>query len=94
MQFNTSESPDNWNYYYDETMGDKDIKTTHINLSPWGTYSFRILANNDVGFSEPSLPTKTQCTTPPERPGSNPKNGRTLTYTKGKLIISWTVSMH
>ncbi|XP_045164292.1 neuroglian-like isoform X1 [Mercenaria mercenaria] len=88
VQFNTSESPDNWMYYYDEIPG--EVETTYMNLSPWGTYSFRLLAKNDVGFSKPSEPTKQQCTTPPERPGGNPKDVRTLTHKMGKLIVTWT----
>lgn len=88
VQFNTSENPVHWNYYFEEIPG--DVKTIHINLPPWGTYSFRILAKNGVGYSEPSLPTKDQCTTPPEKPGGNPKDVRTLTYKKGKLIVTWT----
>ena len=91
VQFNTSENPVHWNYYFEEIPG--DVKTIHINLPPWGTYSFRILAKNGVGYSEPSLPTKDQCTTPPEKPGGNPKDVRTLTYKKGKLIVTWTVSI-
>lgn len=90
MQFNTSESPDNWMYYYDEISG--DVLTTRINLSPWGSFSFRLLAKNEVGFSKPSDPTKQQCTTPPEKPGGNPKDVRTLTHKMGKLIVTWTVS--
>ena len=91
VQFNTSENPAHWNYYYEEILG--DVKTVHVNLPPWGTYSFRILAKNGVGYSEPSLPTKGTCTTPPEKPGGNPKDVRTLTYKKGKLIVTWTVSI-
>ena len=90
VQFNTSENPLHWNYYFEEIPG--DVKSIHVNLPAWGTYSFRILAKNSVGYSGPSSPTKDHCTTPPEKPGGNPKDVRTLTYKKGKLIVTWTVS--
>lgn len=89
VQFNTSESPENWKNYYDEIA--VDSTSIHVNLSPWGTYSFRLLARNDVGYSKPSNPTRQVCTTPPERPGGNPRDVRTLTHKKGKLIVTWTV---
>lgn len=89
VQFNTSDNPADWNYYSETVPGDE--KMALVNLSPWVTYRFRLLAKNRVGFSEPSQPTKTDCTTPPERPGSNPKNVHTLTHKQGKLIVTWTV---
>ena len=89
VQFNTSDNPLNWNNYYDSIAG--DVESIHVNLAPWGTYNFRLLAKNDVDFSEPSLPTKQECTTTPTRPGGNPKNVRTLTYKTGKMIVTWEV---
>ena len=91
VQFNTSDNPNIWHYYNENIPGDEVM--TRVNLSPWLIYNFRLLAKNDVGFSEPSEPTKQQCITPPERPSSNPKNVHTLTHKMGKLIVTWTVSM-
>lgn len=92
VQYNTSENPNYWNNYYEE-ISDSETQTT-LELAPWVTYSFRVLAQNTVGYSEPSLPTVTTCTSPPDHPVGNPKNVRTLTHKKGKLIISWTVSVY
>lgn len=93
IQFNTSDNPFYWNSADEEIEYlDKKSKTAFITLSPWGWYSFRVMAKNSLGYSEPSLPTKTECNTPPERPTSNPVNVKTKTDKKGKLIITWDVS--
>lgn len=92
VQFNTSDNPAFWHYYNENIPGNKEL--ARVNLSPWVTYNFRLLAKNRVGFSEPSQPTKMHCTTPPERPGSNPKDVHTLTHKMGKLIVTWTVCTH
>ncbi|XP_022300352.2 neuroglian-like [Crassostrea virginica] len=90
IQFNTSDNPFYWNSADEEIEYlDKKSKTAFITLSPWGWYSFRVMAKNSLGYSEPSLPTKTECNTPPERPTSNPVNVKTKTDKKGKLIITW-----
>ena len=91
MQFNTSDNPSQWNNYYEEIPGENKKGTVH--LLPWGTYSFRILTRNTLGYSEPSIPTHDTCTTPPDHPDGNPNNVRTLTYKKNKLIIAWMVSV-
>lgn len=38
--------------------------TTHLELSPYVYYSFRVLARNDVGYSEPSYPSSQYRTNP------------------------------
>ncbi|KAL3853695.1 hypothetical protein ACJMK2_017217, partial [Sinanodonta woodiana] len=88
VQFNTSDNPKMWNNYYEEIP--PTVRTTHIHLSPWGMYSIRMLAKNSAGYSDPSLPTKKTCTTPPDHPGGNPKDVRSLTHKKNKLIVTWT----
>ncbi|XP_067685215.1 neuroglian-like isoform X1 [Haliotis asinina] len=89
IQYNTSESKDTWHDSDDRSLGDE--QTAYVNLNPWGTYSFRVLAMNSVGISKPSKPTKRSCTTPPERPYRNPDNVHTTTEKKGMLVIEWTV---
>ncbi|KAH3835509.1 hypothetical protein DPMN_108862 [Dreissena polymorpha] len=89
VQFNTSDNPSEWINYHDEIPG--KVQTTYVNLPPWGMYNFRVLARNKVDYSKPSNPTRQPCTTPPERPSTNPKDVRTQTHKKGKLIVSWTV---
>ncbi|KAL5014046.1 hypothetical protein ScPMuIL_008316 [Solemya velum] len=87
VQFNMSDNPHFWHNYHEQIPS--STKLTQVNLSPWGRYSFRLLSRNIVGYSDPSSVTKKQCTTPPDHPGSNPEDVRTLTHKKGKLIITW-----
>lgn len=90
IQYNTSDNAFYWNSADEEVEYlDMSSKTAFISLSPWGWYSFRVLAKNSLGYSDPSKPTKKECNTPPERPTSNPVNVRTKTDKEGKLIITW-----
>ena len=90
VQYNTSDSPNYWNSNYEEIPKSAPEPRT-IDLSPWAKYSFRVLSRNSIGYSEPSLPTKTTCSTPPGHPDRNPDKVRTKTDKKYKLIISWEV---
>ena len=89
VQFNTSEDPLTWNSGT-ETLG--SVKSAKVDLYPWAEFRFRVLAKNDFGYSEPSLPTAEMCVLPPDRPLQNPGDVAALTHEKGKLIITWTVS--
>ncbi|KAL8614800.1 hypothetical protein ACOMHN_065580 [Nucella lapillus] len=66
-----------------------DMQHANIELSPWGTYAFRVKAVSELGVSKPSHVTGRSCTTPPERPDTNPKNVRTRTDIKNTLVIEW-----
>lgn len=88
VQYNTSDNPNYWNSNYEEIPKSAPEPRT-IDLSPWAKYSFRVLSRNSIGYSEPSSPTKTTCSTPPGHPDRNPDKVRTKTEKKYKLIISW-----
>lgn len=90
VQYNTSDNPNYWNSNYEEIPKSAPEPRT-IDLSPWAKYSFRVLSRNSIGYSEPSLPTKTTCSTPPGHPDRNPDKVRTKTDKKYKLVISWEV---
>nr|XP_020470051.1 neuronal cell adhesion molecule-like isoform X16 [Monopterus albus] len=63
--------------------------TAQLNLSPYVYYSFRVLALNQVGYSQPSLPSH-QYRTNPAAPDENPSGVRGVGTEPGTLVISWT----
>ncbi|XP_077401581.1 neuronal cell adhesion molecule a isoform X3 [Vanacampus margaritifer] len=63
--------------------------TAQLELSPYVYYSFRVLAKNQVGYSQPSLPSR-QYRTNPSAPDENPSDVRGEGKEPGNLVISWT----
>ncbi|CAJ1054974.1 neuronal cell adhesion molecule a [Xyrichtys novacula] len=63
--------------------------TAQLRLSPYVYYSFRVLALNHVGYSEPSQPSS-QYRTNPAAPDENPSNVQGLGTETGNIVISWT----
>ncbi|XP_031721458.1 neuronal cell adhesion molecule a isoform X7 [Anarrhichthys ocellatus] len=63
--------------------------TAQLNLSPYVYYSFRVLAVNHVGYSQPSQPSS-QYRTNPAAPDENPSDIQCVGTKPGNLVISWT----
>ncbi|KAM9846169.1 neuronal cell adhesion molecule a [Aulostomus maculatus] len=63
--------------------------TAQLHLSPYVYYSFRVLAQNHVGYSQPSQPSS-QYRTNPAAPDENPSNVKAVGTKPGNLVISWT----
>lgn len=60
-----------------------------MELSPGLNYTFRILAFNRVGMSEPSE--YTECASPGLPPDHSPENVTVVPGDPGTLIVSWQV---
>ncbi|XP_012943169.1 neuroglian isoform X3 [Aplysia californica] len=87
LQYNTSFNPDQWNF---GLKVNATLNKVNMTLSPFVDYTFRVIAYNKIGPSEPSFPSKVVCTTKPDRPSFHPRNLRTLGHQPGKLYIEWT----
>lgn len=62
-------------------------------MTPWANYTFRVIARNKIGPSEPSGHSGV-CETPEDVPYKNPDNVIGKGSQKDNLVISWTVSVH
>jgi hypothetical protein len=76
------------------------FKTTHlpsnqndlrVSLSCWANYTFRVIAYNRVGVSEPSPVSESMCTTGRCRPKTNPVDVKASATQSAPLLIEWEV---
>ena len=92
IQFNTTFAPDTW-INIDSNVS-RDTRSMEVELSPWGNYTFRVLARNKIGTSYPSEHTKTVCRTDLAEPAKNPANVIVEGDQPNNLVVFWTVSAH
>ncbi|XP_062300022.1 neuronal cell adhesion molecule a isoform X1 [Scomber scombrus] len=71
------------------TEVDGTSTTAQLNLSPYVYYTFRVLAENQVGFSQPSQASR-QYRTNPAAPDENPSDVQGEGTEADNLVISWT----
>lgn len=90
MQFNTTFTPDTWIDI--ETNVSQSQRSIMVALSPYGNYTFRVLARNKIGISPPSQHTQDVCRTEADRPTKNPENVIGEGDLPDNLVIFWTVS--
>ncbi|XP_043196400.1 tyrosine-protein phosphatase Lar-like isoform X3 [Amphibalanus amphitrite] len=57
------------------------------NLAPYTEYEFRVIAVNNIGRGQPSVPV--QVTTGPTEPGSAPKNVHVRPLSSSTLVVKW-----
>jgi len=76
------------------------FRTTHlpsnqydlrVSLSCWANYTFRVIAYNRVGASDPSPISESMCSTTTCRPRANPVGVRAYTTQFIPLLIEWDV---
>ncbi|KAL7867499.1 hypothetical protein SRHO_G00088830 [Serrasalmus rhombeus] len=84
---------------YEDSLHEQDVwnnmtevpgtsTTAHLDLSPYVYYSFRVLALNDVGLSEASIPSR-QYRTNPASPDENPSDVEGTGTEPDNMVISW-----
>jgi len=88
VQFNTTFMPDTW--YDIATNISQNDRRLVANLSPWGNYTFRVIARNKIGLSLPSMQTFNVCSTQPDVPTKNPENVIGEGDQPNNLVIFWT----
>ncbi|XP_031628790.1 neuroglian-like isoform X2 [Contarinia nasturtii] len=87
IQYNTSFTPDIWTVAYDKVPS-TDF-TYNVPMSPWANYTFRVIAFNKIGPSQPSGHSES-CTTQLDVPFKNPDDVKGEGTTPTNLVISWT----
>ena len=65
-------------------------RTTHVDLKPWTSYTFRVKQLNGIGYSDLSEPSPTY-TTAASRPYSNPENIRAESTNSSVINVYWKV---
>ncbi|XP_049882057.1 neuroglian-like isoform X1 [Pectinophora gossypiella] len=88
IQYNTSFTPDTWDIVSDNVP--RADKTWTIEMSPWANYTFRVIAWNKIGPSNPSGHSQPMCTTQPDVPYKNPDNVEGKGTEPNNMIISWS----
>ncbi|KAI6224569.1 hypothetical protein M3Y95_00766900 [Aphelenchoides besseyi] len=68
---------------------ERDEFEAQLTLSPWVNYTFRILAVNSYGESQPGSAHNAHCETAPNVPFTNPKNVRVAGTKPDNLVIRW-----
>ncbi|CAB0005124.1 unnamed protein product [Nesidiocoris tenuis] len=87
IQYNTTFTPDVWEDAYDNVPATDQTYT--VAMSPWANYTFRVLAWNKIGQSQPSSHSKV-CSTQPDVPYKNPDNVEGKGTDPTNMVISWT----
>ncbi|XP_046363424.2 neuroglian-like isoform X2 [Haliotis rufescens] len=86
VEYSTDYDPGNW--YKMKTVG-ANKRQAKVELSPFGSYTFRVKAVNEIGPGLPSAPTMNMCETPENRPPFHPKKVHTVTDTTNVLAVEW-----
>uniref|UniRef100_A0A674AGX6 Neural cell adhesion molecule L1 n=1 Tax=Salmo trutta TaxID=8032 RepID=A0A674AGX6_SALTR len=63
-----------------------------VSLQPYVSYRFRVISINNIGKSDPSMPSDLH-STPPQAPDNNPENVRSESTDPDTLVITWEVRL-
>ncbi|KFD63270.1 hypothetical protein M514_10852, partial [Trichuris suis] len=88
VEYATAFNRNLWTKTVEEEKTNQKTYEAVINLSPWVNYTFRVIATNRRGDSEPAY-SNTTCTTPPSFPYTNPKNVSAAGTEKDNIVIYW-----
>lgn len=89
IEYNTNYAPDDWLIGSDYIPA--SYRTHIIPMTPWANFTFRVVATNKIGRSDPSMQSNV-CTTQTDVPYKNPNNVVAAGTDPSNLVISWTVS--
>ncbi|XP_025205717.1 neuroglian-like isoform X1 [Melanaphis sacchari] len=87
VEYNTSFEPGTWLVASDNIPA-TDLKFI-VQMTPWANFTFRVIAMNKIGKSNPSLHSSA-CTTQPDVPFKNPENIEVYGTKPSNLVINWT----
>uniref|UniRef100_A0A1I8BWF2 Ig-like domain-containing protein n=1 Tax=Meloidogyne hapla TaxID=6305 RepID=A0A1I8BWF2_MELHA len=99
VEARTEQNSENWEKVFEEYLGGEEetatgpriLHKTAIPLRPWANYTFRLIAINSHGSSQPSqpMPSPLECSSPPDVPFQNPLGVIAAGNEPDNLIISW-----
>ncbi|XP_053408166.1 aminopeptidase Ey-like isoform X2 [Mercenaria mercenaria] len=87
VEYNHSFAPNFWNK--GAIVTDPSKTEAKVWLSPYARYTFRVIAENEIGRSMPSDPSVNACATESDRPEKHPTNVHTDISKTGWLIVKW-----
>ncbi|GBP51761.1 Neuroglian [Eumeta japonica] len=87
IQYNTSFTPDIWDVAFEDVS--PTSPSYSIRLTPYANYTFRVIAENKIGYSSPSGHSDV-CTTQPDVPHKNPENVEGKGTDPTNMVISWS----
>ncbi|VDM96423.1 unnamed protein product [Thelazia callipaeda] len=89
VQMQTGFEPELWRTVMKEENTAGDFYQANVALSPWVNYTFRVIAWNSHGKSQPGIKKDTVCSTKASYPHSNPKHVRAEGNKPNNMIIEW-----
>uniref|UniRef100_A0A7E4V282 Neuroglian n=1 Tax=Panagrellus redivivus TaxID=6233 RepID=A0A7E4V282_PANRE len=94
VEMMTGFKPDEWQVVVEELEVTPDVFQAIITLSPWVNYTFKVVAYNSYGASEPGFPKNVlpgypHCTTPKSIPYSNPIKVSASGTEPNNLVVRW-----